>query len=160
MSIYKYHAFTYRRHYRQLFISQTVSSLVVAMRHSFLSPLLLLGSLTLPCLAQDVETSQPPGLEGIDDPNMTKRLIHYWADYACFSLSDNSEPNVKEQCKEACFPGGITSDVPAGEFVQSSQTCWLNGPESDYRTGKPLTEDQKNENPRTGEHCPDKCIMS
>ncbi|KAF2463814.1 uncharacterized protein BDR25DRAFT_362485 [Lindgomyces ingoldianus] len=145
--------------YKRFFISQTVPSFMIAMRHSFLFPPLLLGSLTLPCLARGVQNSQPPGIEGINDPNMTGKLIDYWADYACFSLSDNSEPNVKEQCKEACFPGGITSDVPPGEIVQSSQTCWLNGPESDYRTGAPLTEQQKNENPRKGEHYPDKCIL-
>jgi hypothetical protein len=86
---------------------------------------------------------------------MVSTLIDYWADYACYSLSDNSEPNIKEQCKEACFPGGITSDVPPEQTVQSSQTCWLNGPESDYSSGKPLTDEQKNENPRTGEQCPD-----
>jgi hypothetical protein len=102
--------------------------------------------------AQTSQTSQPPGLERINDPNQQKRLLHYWADYGCFSLSDKSEPNMKDQCKEACFPGGITSDVPAGEFVTNSQTCWLNGPESDYRTGKPLTDKEKTENPRTSEH--------
>ncbi|KAH7400509.1 hypothetical protein DE146DRAFT_780973 [Phaeosphaeria sp. MPI-PUGE-AT-0046c] len=101
------------------------------------------------CLAQNTQTSQPPGLSGVVDSEKAKQLIHYWADYACFTLSDQSEPNVKQQCKKACFPGGVTSDVPPGSLVESSQTCWLNGPESDYLTGKELTEDQKKENPRT-----------
>lgn len=103
----------------------------------------------LSCLAQSTQTSQPPGLEGVNDPEKGKRLINYWSDYTCYTLSDQSEPNIKEQCKEACFPGGVTSDVPAGSLVESSQTCWLNGPESDYRTGRELTDDQKKENPRT-----------
>lgn len=83
------------------------------------------------------------------DPEKGRDLINYWKYYACFTLSDKSEPNIKEQCKEACFPGGVTSNVPASSLIESSQTCWLNGPESDYRTGKELTEDQKKENPRT-----------
>jgi hypothetical protein len=83
---------------------------------------------------------------------MSKRLINYWADYGCYSLSDDSEPNPKEQCKEACFLGGISSDMPAGSVVQSSQTCILNGPESEFLTGNLLTEEQKNEIPRRGKH--------
>ena len=119
--------------------------------HFLSSLLLLLTTSTLPCLAQD--TSQPPGLEGTDDPHMTKRLVHYWADYACYRLNDQSEPDVKEQCKEACYPDGITSDVPPDDVPQS-QTCWLNGPESDYKTGKPLTDEEKKEDPSTSEDRP------
>jgi hypothetical protein len=122
------------------------------MRNCLLFPTLLLCSLPLLCRAQGGQTSQPPGLEDVKDSAQQKRLIHYWADYSCFSLSDHSEPNAKEQCKEACFPGGVKSDVPAGKFITSSQTCWVNGPETDYRTGKALTEEQKKENPRTGKH--------
>lgn len=112
-------------------------------------PLLLLGSLALPSLSQ---TSQPPGLEGIDDPEIAKKVIDYWSDYSCFILSDQSQPHVKEQCKEACFPGGVSAEVPSTDIVQSSQLCWLNGPEAEYRSGNPLTEEQLKENPRTGRH--------
>lgn len=81
--------------------------------------------------------------------------MDYWADFSCFVLSDQSQPHVKEQCKEACFPGNASSEAPPSQIVQSSQTCWLNGEESEYRTGRPLTEEQKKENPRTGEHTTD-----
>jgi hypothetical protein len=105
--------------------------------------LVLLYVLIVPCLAQGSQTSQPPGLESIHDPDKGKRLINYWADFACFTFSDNSEPSIKDQCKEACFPGGIASDSLTSGLIENSQTCWLNGPESDSRTGMPLTVDQK-----------------
>jgi len=129
-----------------IFSLLNIPSLAVVMRHSFLSQLLFLGVLAVPCLAQ---TAQPPGIEGIDDPNKAKKLIHYWADYACFSLSDGSEPKLEEQCKAACD----LDAAPVSDTVVSSMTCWLNGPESDFRLGLPLTEEQKKENPRKSERC-------
>ena len=125
------------------------------MRNSFLPSLLLLGSLTLPCWAQspNTATAQPPGLEAFQkDMAKASTLLRYWANYGCYKKSDQTEPNVKEQCKEACFPGGIKSDVPASQAVQSSQTCWFSGPEVSGRTGKPLTAEDKKHNPRLGEH--------
>ncbi|KAH7079795.1 hypothetical protein FB567DRAFT_129184 [Paraphoma chrysanthemicola] len=117
------------------------------MRNSFISSILLISGAAVLSAAQD--DAKPPGIESFTDSGMTKRLIEYWSDSQCFRLSDNSEPNPKEQCKEACFPDGVTSDVPAGQFVQSSQSCWYNGIESDFRTGKPLTDEEKNQSPRT-----------
>lgn len=126
------------------------------MRSLFLLSTLILGLMVLHCRTEEIQTPQPPGIENISNPDMTKRLIDYWADYSCFTFSDNSEPNIKDQCREACFPGGITSDVPTSEYVQSSQTCWLNGPEADYRTGKPLTDQQKEKTPRESKWCYEK----
>ena len=64
-------------------------------------------------------------------------------------MSDGSEQNVKEQCKEACFPGGIISDVPAGKFVISSQTCLLDtSQETSTYTGNRLTDEEKKQIPR------------
>jgi hypothetical protein len=142
--------FREKKYLTQLFTSQ-ISSLTFAMRHYFPSLLLLLGTLMLPCVTQD--TSQPPGLEGIDDPEMTKRLIHYWADYSCYAYNDNSEqPPAAQQCAKACYTDGMTSDVE-GEGIHS-QTCWLNGPESDARTGNPLTHEEKSQVPRTSMYWP------
>jgi hypothetical protein len=150
MSIYRHHVSVEKRYLTQLFTSQ-ISSLAFAMRHYFPTLLLLLGTLMLPCVAQD--TSQPPGLEGIDDPEMTKRLIHYWADYSCYAYNDNSEqPPAAQQCAKACYTDGMTSDVE-GEGIHS-QTCWLNGPESDARTGNPLTDEEKSQVPRTSMYWP------
>ncbi|KAH5090123.1 hypothetical protein HBI38_042970 [Parastagonospora nodorum] len=129
------------------------------MQISFLPLLFLIHGVILPCLAQDGGISQPPGLENVKDAAQQKRLLRYWSEYGCYAYGDKSEPNVKDQCREACFPGGITSDVPAGKFVTSSQTCWYNGPESDLRSGKPLTEDQKKESPRPCKEHPTDQIM-
>ena len=138
-----------------VFVSQRVLNFVAAMRHSFLYPLLFLGSLTLPCLASNNGNAPPPGSEAIKDPEQAKKLAAYWKDYTCFIFSDQSEPKLADQCKEACFPGGVTSDVPAGQFVKSSLTCWLNGEEVNFVSGKPLTEEEKKlkkQNPKSGEY--------
>jgi hypothetical protein len=126
------------------------------MKQHFLASLLLLVSLTLPCSAQDA--AQPPGIEEVKDATMTKKMIHYWSTASCFKLSDGSEPNVKEQCKEACFPGGVKSDVPPDQIIQSSQTCWYNGPESWFLTGKHLTDEEKKQMPRKSIYHPHTCI--
>jgi hypothetical protein len=68
--------------------------------------------------AQGSQNSQPPGLESINDPTKAKRLISYWADFGCFSLSDKSEPSIKDQCKEACLHGGIASDSPTSGLIE------------------------------------------
>jgi hypothetical protein len=115
-------------------------------QHSFLYSILLLSAPLQQCLAQ-----QPPGYEKVGETSL-KRLVHYWADFKCISLSDNSEQSPKEQCKKACFPKGVISNVPAGQFVQHSQTCVLDpSQEADYRTGKPLTDEEKKQKPRKRE---------
>lgn len=119
------------------------------MRHSFLSQFLPIASLTLPCIA-DGSTLNPPGADQINDPVLTKKLIHYWADFSCYKFSDGQEPSVKDQCSKAC-DGTEKVDTPNGN-VLASYTCSYDGPESDARTGNPLTEEQKKDNSRKGEH--------
>ncbi|KAI8937308.1 hypothetical protein NX059_006515 [Plenodomus lindquistii] len=130
----------------------------MTMNHFLPALLLILHILILPCWGQNAATAQPPGLEGIDNPDMSRRLIHYWADYSCYVMSDNSEPNIKEQCKEACFPGGVESDVPAGQIVLSSQTCWLSGPEVGFPSGQPLTDEEKKKTDGSGKYQSSPCI--
>ena len=126
------------------------------MRYSLLSALLLLGSLTLPCLASNNGNAPPPpGFEAVTDPEKLKKLNEYWKKYQCVVFNDGDGPKIEDQCKEACFPGGITSDVPAGQFIKSSTTCSLSGEEIGFRSGKPLTEEEKKlnkENPLSGEY--------
>jgi hypothetical protein len=110
------------------------------MRHSFLSSLLLLADPAMLSLAQNV--SKPPGVENINNDEMTKRVIHYWADFQCTGLSDHSEQNIKEQCKKACLE--FESAPPVSQYVAHSQTCvYDSSMESWYRTGKPLTEEER-----------------
>jgi hypothetical protein len=86
------------------------------MLHSFLSSLLLFGGLAVPAIAQ-----APPGLENIKDGEMSKRLIHYWADFKCMRFSDRSEAEPRIQCKKACL--AFENTPPPGKFVGHSQTC-------------------------------------
>jgi hypothetical protein len=107
------------------------------MRHSFLSPLLLLGGLAVPAIAQ-----APPGLENIKDGEMSKRLIHYWADFKCLEFSDHSEAGPKEQCKKACLE--FENTPSPGKFVGHSQTCVYDSTmESWFNSGKVLTPEER-----------------
>jgi hypothetical protein len=91
----------------------------------------------VPAIAQ-----APPGLENIKDGEMSKRLIHYWADFKCISFSDNSEQGPKEQCKKACLE--FENAPPAGQFVAHSQTCVYDSTmESWFNSGKVLTPEEK-----------------
>jgi hypothetical protein len=107
------------------------------MRQSFLSPLLLLAGLALPCFAQ-----APPGIDNIKNDEMSKRVIHYWADFKCIGFSDHSEQSPKEQCKKACLE--FESAPPAGQAVEHSWTCiYDQSMESWYQSGKLLTPEEK-----------------
>ena len=77
---------------------------------------------------------EPPfGQESPKDPSARRKLSDYYADLSCIEMSDGSEPNVKEQCKNVC-PSG--EDNGNGKTVVSSQSCIFNdAPWLDRTTG-------------------------
>lgn len=130
------------------YFAQNFRSLLFIMRYSFTS-LALLAGITVSSFAQDCDPNAPFVLEPYDgetteDPGMTSQLIDYWSESTCYKMSDGSQPNIKEQCKDICIPGG-GEDEGEGEdedkkkTVTSSQSCIFgDAPWSDARTGKPL----------------------
>jgi hypothetical protein len=79
---------------------------------------------------------QPYDGETTTDAALTTQLIHYLSKNTCYEKSDDSEPSVKQQCKDVCFPG---ADDGTGGAVLSSSTCnFGSAPWSDARTGNPL----------------------
>ena len=110
-----------------------------------LTCLTLLAGLAVSTLAEDCDPNAPYSLEPYDgettdDLDMTSQLIEYWSDSTCYDLSDGTAPNVKEQCKDICFPGGTGDDgASGGDAVVSSQSCnFGNAPWCEYPEGKPL----------------------
>ncbi|USP75708.1 hypothetical protein yc1106_02982 [Curvularia clavata] len=77
---------------------------------------------------------EPPfGQETPQDPSARRKLLEFYADLSCIEISDGSEPNVREQCKNVCPPGKNNED---GKTVVSSQSCIFNSaPWLDRTTG-------------------------
>jgi hypothetical protein len=92
-------------------------------------------------VAADCDPNAPFFVEPYDgettkDPVLTTQLIEYWSRNKCYKKSDDSEPSVKQQCKDVCFPG---AEDGKGGAVLSSSTCnFGSSPWSDARTGNPL----------------------
>jgi hypothetical protein len=110
------------------------------MKHLF-AILGLLSSFAVSSIAADCNPNAPYIVQPYDgetttDPALTTQLIHYWSKNTCYKKSDDSEPSMKQQCKDVCFPG---ADDGKGGAVLSSSTCNFGGsPWSDARTGNPL----------------------
>jgi hypothetical protein len=113
------------------------------MRLSIYHSFLFFGILTLPCLTK--ENAPPP--EQVGDDDHPKRINGYWSAFECYVRSDNGGPKLEDQCKEACFPGGVKSDVPPEKVVRSSTMCVLYG-EPQKLNGLPLTAEEK-KNPKS-----------
>ena len=106
------------------------------MKHFRFSAITLLGSLVVSVLAQ----GRPPANDDLTnpDPAMNSKLLNYWAKSTCYKRGDNSEPNVKEQCKEVCFPNPDPNKL-------SASTCWFGDSKwLDGSSGKPLEDQNKN----------------
>jgi hypothetical protein len=92
-------------------------------------------------VAEDCDPDAPYFVKPYDgetttDSALTSRLVDYWSQSKCFMHSDDSEPSIKQQCKDVCLPGG---DDGKGGAVLSSSTCnFGNSPWFDGSTGKPL----------------------
>ncbi|PSN59831.1 hypothetical protein BS50DRAFT_594260 [Corynespora cassiicola Philippines] len=96
----------------------------------------LLAGLIAAALSQECDPNPSPNLvpcnEGInEDTRMTKALLDYWADSTCYQMSDRSEPNMKEQCKNVCVPG-------EDEEISSQSCVFSNSFWADAVTGKSL----------------------
>jgi hypothetical protein len=96
------------------------------------SSIVLLAYTAAPALAQ-----QPlPVNDDLKAPD--KRLREYWAQSTCYKRGDDSEPNMKEQCKKVCFPNPDPNKL-------SSSSCWLSGAQwLDGSSGKPLADQENN----------------
>jgi hypothetical protein len=105
---------------------------------SIFTCLTVLVGLTVSAGAENCDTYnvQPYDGETTQDQASLKRLANYWSKNTCFKYSDQSEPNMEDQCKDICFPKPSADD---GKAITLSQTCdFGGGPWIDANSGKPL----------------------
>jgi hypothetical protein len=113
-------------------------SLIMRLSLPFLS---LLAGLAVPACAEECNPNasyvvSPYDGETTKDPGMSKNIAAYWSKSTCYKFSDNSGPDLKEQCKDICIPG---TDASRDSALGPSTSCIFgNAPWIDGRSGNAL----------------------